>query len=98
MAGKPDGILPVGYYPLDTAEYSTTFQVSDWRYFSKHKINYRVATFKVLAANVLVFGKILATFHCFASTISYGLNGPHMKKFCHAFASSSRTIKSSRLN
>ena len=38
MAGKPGGILLVGYYPLDTAEYATAFQTSDWSYFLRHGI------------------------------------------------------------
>ena len=38
MAGKPGGILPIGYYPLDTAEYATTCQDVDWLYFLRHGI------------------------------------------------------------
>ena len=39
MAGKPGGILSVGYYPLDTVEYATGFQASDWLYFVRHEIH-----------------------------------------------------------
>ena len=44
MAGKLGGIPPVGYYPLDTAEYTTAFQAfySLWLYFSRHGINFEL--------------------------------------------------------
>ena len=38
MTGKESGILPVAYYPLNTAEYATAIQASDWLYFSRHGI------------------------------------------------------------
>ena len=37
--GKVEWILPIAYYPLQTAEYATVILDSDWLYFSRHGIN-----------------------------------------------------------